>query len=195
VGGIFDAAYAPIDFAREAWADKNFRAFLLTVAGGIAGGAAFGAEGAAGGEAGAAAGGEAAAGAAASTTGSEAVVFDYSYLDALEAGDAFYGGEEFVAAAAAESAAPSFFDKVLDTGADLAKKAALQSILAHYAPDPAPRDISSRAQPAGGVPLVRYSGQPGDALGTLLSPAALKTLLTLGVVGLVGTLAWRIAKK
>ena len=198
LGGFFDAAEAPIDFVREAWHDKNFRVFALAVAGGVAGGIAAGPAageaGAAAGEAGAgaAAGGEAAAGAAAS----ESVVFDYSYLDALEAGDAFYGNEVFTAAAVeAAPAASGFWDKALDAGTELAKKYAAAEIASHFAPETAQRDISSRLQPAGGVPLVRYSGQSGDALGSLLSPSALKTLLTLGVVGLVGVAAWRISKK
>jgi len=150
--------------------------------------AAFFGLGAAAGGGSATAAGEGAAGAATS----EAVAVDFSYLDAIEAGDAWAGGEEFVSAAAVESAAPSFWDKALDAGTELAKKYAAAEIASRFAPN---RDLSSRIQPAGGVPLVRYSGQPGDALGTLLSPAALKTLLTLGVVGLVGALAWRVAKK
>jgi hypothetical protein len=171
----------------------QFRNLVKTI-GPVLLGAYFAGAGAGGG----ASGGGASAGGSAAAAEGASVTFDYSYLDALEAGDAFYGNEAYVSAAssaAASTAAPGFWDKALDAGTELAKKYAAAEIASRFAPDPAQRDISSRVQPAGGVPLVRYSGQPGDALGTLLSPAALKALLTLGVVGLVGALAWRVAKK
>ena len=175
----FFGQWARLEDVRRAKAAAKGKQDFLAVAA-LAGGAALGASGALGG---------AAAG--------EPVAMDFSYLDALEAGDAWAGGEEFVSAAAAASApvAPTLFDRALDAGMDLAKKYAAQEIASRFAPAAAQRDISSRAPSAPGVPLVRYSGQPGDALGTLFSPAALKTVLTLGVVGLVGALAWRIARK
>jgi hypothetical protein len=124
-------------------------------------------------------------------------VFDYSYLDALEAGDAFYGGEVFVPAAAAEVApavAPSIWDKVIDAGTELAKKYAAAEIASRFAPDAAQRDISSRVPPARGVP-VSYVGQGGDALGSLVSPAGLKVLFSLGGLVLIGVVVYKVVQK
>lgn len=129
--------------------------------------------------------------------GGEAVSFDYSYLDALEAGDAFYGNEVFVGAAevVAPAAAPGFWDKVSDAGLRLGEKYLGAEIASQFAPSAPSRDLLSRPMSAPGVPLVRYSGQSGDLLGTLLSPAGLKVLLSLGGLVLIGAVAYKAVQK
>lgn len=145
--------------------------------------------GALGGEAGAGAAAEGAAGAGAAA-GAEggAVLADYI---ALEEGLAAY--TEIGAPLAAVAEAAPWYEPWVDTGTDLLKKWAGSRIAASLAPDVAAPP--ARSMPGAGVQFFPVGGQRGDALGSLLSPAAQRNLVIFGGLALVAIVAVKVLNK